>query len=155
QSETRTYFPTGDLKASADAAGNTTQYAYDQDGRLQVTQDADGRQSATVYDAAGEVITEWRGGSGLVNKTTGAPTGTWPSAWIPLSYVGSGPLRYESYCNSANDCYSPNGKRKYTVDSDNNVTVFQYDGLDRLLFTYYPDPSSGNSSCSPAANDGA
>lgn len=152
-SETKAYFPTGDLASIADAEGHTTQYAYDPVGRRQVVQDADGRQIATIYDAAGEVIAEWRGGASWINSSTGQPVGL-PAAgsWSPATYAGTGPILYRSYCNGT-DCYTPDGKPKYAIDANNNRTAYQYDGLDRLQFTYFPDPSAGTSLCTPAPND--
>lgn len=158
-SETKSYFPTGDLFQVADAANHITQYAYDPTGRRQVVQDPDGRQTATVYDLAGRVLAEWRGGSGWIN-TNNQPSGTWPSTWNPSNYVGTGPYQYESYCNGlpqsqSQNCYTPNGKPIYAVDANGNITRYQYDGMDRLQFTYFPDPSSGSSLCAVAVNDGA
>jgi len=148
QSELKTYWPTGDLKTSTDASGNITQYAYDAVGRKRVVSDPDGRQIATVYDLAGQVIATWRGGrtwlnsDGTVNATS-APT---PSAsWIPGTYGGSGPLRYAAYA------YTGNGKQKLVVDADGNQTQLAYDGLDRLLYTVFPDPIGG-SNCSFAVS---
>jgi RHS repeat-associated protein len=158
QSDTKSYFPTGDLLSSADSEGNITEYAYDPVGRLQVVQDPDGRQSATVYDAAGQVTALWRGGAGWIattGPTAGFPSSSAPTSlttWIPSTYAGAGPIRYESFCNGT-DCYSANGKPKYAIDANNNTTMYQYDGLDRLQFTYFPDPSSGISLCTAAAND--
>jgi RHS repeat-associated protein len=158
--ESRTYFPTGDLHTVADTAGNTTTYAYDPDGRQQVVQDPVGRQRATVYDLAGQVIAQWHGGSAWI-ASTGQPSSTVPVAttsWTPSSYVASGPFRYESYCNGApaansQNCYSPNGKPLYAIDADNHVTQYQYDGLDRLRVAYFPDPTTGTL-CRAAAGDG-
>ena len=152
-SETKSYLPTGYLLSEADSTGNTTRYGYDADGRKQVVQDPDGRQTATVYDAAGEVTAIWRGGSSWLDSN-GNPNNSWPTSWVPSSYSGSGPFRYESYCRAAGDCYSPNGKPLYAIDADNNLTEYQYDGLDRLQFTYFPDPGTGLL-CTPAANDGS
>jgi RHS repeat-associated protein len=122
----------------------------------------DGRQSATVYDPAGQVMAKWRGGSGWINTSTSTPSPSAPiaaSAWNPAVYAGTGPIEYESYCNglpqtgSAN-CYTPNGKPIYAIDADNHVTQYQYDGQDRLRITYFPDPTSG-ALCTAASSDGA
>ena len=158
ESETRTYFPTGDLQTVADAAGNTTTYAYDPEGRQQVVQDPVGRQSLTLYDLAGEVLAKWRGGSGWI-ASTGLPSRTWPTSWTPSSYTATGPLQYESYCNGApqlqsQNCYSANGKPLFAVDADGHMTEYQYDGLDRLRITYFPDPVLGTL-CTLATTDGA
>ena len=150
--ESRSYFPTGDLQSVADAISQTTTYAYDPIGRKQVVQDADGRQTATVFDLAGNPIAIWKGGSGWIDSS-GHPSGTWPATWNPSGYTGSGPFLYESYC-SANTCYSANGKQLYAIDANNNMTRYQYDGLDRLQFAYFPDPSAGTL-CTAAANDGS
>jgi RHS repeat-associated protein len=149
--ETRVYFPTGDLRSVTDAGGNATTYAYDAVGRQQVVQDPDGRQTATIYDLKGEKTAIWKGGATWINSS-GQPSGTWPGSWTPSSYSGSGPFRYEAFCYGT-PCYSPNGKVLHILDGNNNVIRYQYDGLDRLQFTYFPDPSTGNL-CAPVANDG-
>ena len=161
-SETRTYFLTGDLQTVADPAGNTTRYAYDPDGRQQVVQDPDGRQTATVYDPDGQVLAKWRGGSNWINTSTSTPSASAPSAtsaWTPGSYAGSGPLEYESFCSGAPqagsvNCYTPNGKPLYTVDADGHITQYQYDGQDRLRIVYFADPVAGNR-CTTASSDSA
>jgi RHS repeat-associated protein len=150
-SETRTYFPTGDLRSVADAASHTTVYAYDRTGRQQVVQDADGRQTATTYDLAGETTAVWKGGSGWIDAN-GNPTAI-PSTWNPSGYAGSGAFRYEEYCYGT-PCYSHNGKALHVLDANNNVIRLTYDGLDRLQFTYFSDPTNGQL-CAPSANDGA
>jgi RHS repeat-associated protein len=152
QSDIKTYFPTGDLKTSADAESNTTTYAYDPMGRQQVIQDPDGRQIAKVFDLAGEVIAEWHGGSGWLNAS-GAPSGTWPSSWIPSNYAGTGPVRYESFC-SGTDCYSGNGKPHYAIDANGDATRYVYDGLDRLQFTLFPNAANGTLCGLPSSDNG-
>lgn len=156
QSEQRVYFPNGNLESVSDAAGHTGLYAYDPDGRQQVTQDAAGRQSLTLYDLAGQVIAKWHGGAGWISSA-GEPTGSWPTTWNPSAYSGSGPIQFESYCNGApqensQNCYTQNGKQMYEVDANGHATEYQYDGLDRLRITYFPDPTTGDR-CALAQTD--
>ena len=162
ESQTRTYLLTQDLLTEADPAGNTTVYAYDPVGRKRILQDPDGRQKAIVYDPAGQVISEWRGGSGWINTSTSIPSSSAPTAtstWSPGAYAGTGPIEYESYCNGppqtgSVNCYTLNGKPIYAIDADAHVTQYQYDGQDRLRITYFPDPTSG-ALCTAASSDGA
>ena len=142
QSDKNAYYPTGALLSTTDAKNSQTIYAYDAVGRQRVVSDPLGRQTATVYDAAGQVVAAWRGGA---NWLAGSGVSTTPSVnapvastgWVPSSYTGTGAIRYASYG------YSLNGKQLSTLDANNNQTDFQYDKHDRLWFTFFPDPSSG------------
>jgi RHS repeat-associated protein len=142
QSEVRDYWATGDLLSVQDAEGNVTRYAYDDDGRQQVVQDPDGRQTATVYDPANQVLATWRGGRTWIDgngRPSGAPSSGTP--WDPTTYASGGnsvPLRYADYG------YTSNGKQNSVVDANNNETNYVYDGRDRLAFTLFPDPSDGS-----------
>lgn len=149
QSETRDYWSTGDLKSVTDAEGNITKYAYDADGQPRVVQDPDGRQVATVYDLAGEIVQKWKGGrtwiDGSGNVSGAAPASPLNPAtadsWNPSSYASAsndGPFRYAFYR------YTLNGKQQLVTDSNNNSTGYDYDGFDRLTFTYFPDPTNGS-----------
>lgn len=142
QSEVRDYWTTGDLKTVQDADGNVTRYAYDAENRQRVVQDPDGRQSATVYDLAGQVLSTWRGGrtwiDGAGRPAAATPTDT--TAWDPATYVAAGsdgPFRYVAYD------YTANGAQKRVTDADNNLTDYVYDGHDRLFFTLFPHASAG------------
>jgi RHS repeat-associated protein len=148
-SETRTYYPTGDLLSVTDSNNHQTTYAYDAAGRLRVVQDPDGRQSASVYDAVGQLIASWKGGSGWLSgsgsstsPSTSAPT--LGSAWNPASYLPAGGLRYAAYD------YTDNGKQKLVRDANNNQTDYYYDGLDRLRFTLFPDKAAGTRCAAPS-----
>ena len=159
QSESRTYFATGDLHAQTDPDGNTTNYAYDPVERQQVVQDPMGRQTATLYDSAGEPIAIWKGGSATSASwiaSDGTPAlGNIPTTWTPSAYAGTGPIRYESFCPpGGGSCYSLNGKPLYAVDANNNETAYDYDGFTRLAFTRFPDPTSGTSLCTPGSVSG-
>jgi RHS repeat-associated protein len=159
QSEKRSYFPTGDLFTETDPDGNTTQYAYDPVGRQQVAQDPMGRQTATLFDLAGDPIAIWKGGSAASSSwiaSNGTPALTnIPTSWTPSTYTGTGPVRYESFCPPAGGlCYSANGKALYAFDANNNETAYDYDGLNRLAFTRFTDPSSGASLCTPGTVSG-
>jgi RHS repeat-associated protein len=134
QSEARTYFITGDLRTVTDANGNITTYAYDPEGRQQVVQDGDGRQTASLYDAAGQLLYTWRGGTNWLNTSTGTPAiANIPTTWTPSSYTAAGPLRYAAYT------YNANGTRQAATDADGNTTQYTYDGFDRLTQSQYQD----------------
>ena len=136
QSDTHTYSSTGEVLTDTDANGNVTTYAYDADSRQQIVQDGDGRQTATVYDAAGEVLSTWRGGSGWINTSTGTPSSSAPApgtSWNPSTYTSAGPLRYAVYT------YNSNGTRASVTDADGNLTTYAYDGFDRSVKVGYPD----------------
>jgi len=153
QSDIRGYFPTGDLKSVIDAGGNVALYAYDAAGRQQVAQDPDGRQVATVYDAAGQTVAAWRGGAGWIttdgNQLPSASANALAAAtWTPSNYDGSGQLRYAYYQ------YTPNGNQDFLLDADNNKTDFFYDGLDRLRFTFFPNAATGSNCAAPASDGG-
>jgi RHS repeat-associated protein len=157
ESETRAYYPTGEVLSVTDANNFTTRYAYDAVGRNRVVQDQDGRQTAKVYDAAGQLISTWRGGanwiSGLGAATTPSatvPTGdviTGATTWNPANYPGVASFRY------ANLSYTPNGKQSVVLDANNNQTKYLYDGHDRLQYMLFADKSAGML-CSDPANDG-
>lgn len=57
----KSYYATGDLQTETDGDGFTTWYGYDSAGRRNLVVDPDGRESATVYDAAGQQRCLWRG----------------------------------------------------------------------------------------------
>jgi YD repeat-containing protein len=133
ETETRTYWPTGDLQSVQDANGHVTQHAYDPDGRDILTTDPDGRVKGTVYDLAGQTTCTFKGW----NSST-APGAADCAGWNPANYTGTtSPLRYEAYT------YTPNGMRQSVTDANGNVTQYVYDGLDRLGLTLFPDPDDG------------
>lgn len=134
QTETRTYWPTGDLQSVRDANGHLTQYAYDPEGRVTLTTDPDGRVAATVYDMAGQTTCTFKGW----NRAT-APVATDCAGWSPANYTsGASPLRFAAYT------YTANGLRQTVTDADGNATGYVYDGLDRLGLTLFPDPDDGS-----------
>jgi len=141
--ETRTYYPTGDLLAVIDANGYQTIHAYDAVGRERVIQDPNGRQTATVYDAAGQQVAVWKGGS---NWLTGTGTATAPSANAPTTATSWNAANYATlkYAQFVRIDYTLNGKKKLVEDANNNQTEYVYDGHDRELFTFFPDPATGN-----------
>jgi RHS repeat-associated protein len=131
QTESRTYWLTGDLKSVQDPKRNVTQYAHDAVGRTILLTDADGRRVGTVYDPAGQTSCLWKGWN-----STAAPTNC---NWTPGSYTdGTQPLRYAAYS------YTQDGKQQLIVDGNGNTTQYAYDGLDRLLFALFPDPDTGS-----------
>jgi len=129
RTETRTYWPSGDLKTLSDAENNTTQYVYDAAGRVRMQIDPDARGSATVYSPSGREMCVWKGILG----------GTAPAncTWDPASYGTTGQVRTSAFE------YSGNGKPNAIIDANGNKTEFIYDGLDRLKFTFLPNPSDG------------
>jgi RHS repeat-associated protein len=138
QTETNTYWPTGNLKSVKDAKGNLKQFSYDGLGRLILATDPDLRTVGTVYDAAGEISCVWKAWN-----SPNAPTGCDP--WDPASYKSeTSPLRYSRFT------YTPNGKRLTVTDANAHTTQYAYDGLDRLAFSLFPDPDSGAPCTVPA-----
>jgi len=133
QTESRTYWPTGDLQSVTDGEGNVTTTNYDVIGRANLITDPDGRRTGTVYDLAGQTLCTWKGWN-----STSAPTNC---TWNPATYSASGnngPYRYVSY-----DLYSDNGKPLKITDANNNTTESVYDKFDRLRYTLFPDPING------------
>lgn len=138
QSIRQNFYATGELQSVIDANGFTTTYGYDAEGRQNFVMDPDGRQSATVYDLAGQAVCAWRGGkSPATNWSAGRPSANLPTdttcAWNPASYVDGSPLRYAGYG------YSANGKQSSVRDAKNNLTQSAFDAFDRLQSTTYAD----------------
>jgi len=140
ESDTKQYFTTGDLQSVTDSSGFVTSYAYDPDGRTQVVEDGDGRDTAMVFDLAGQMVGKWRGGTGWIDiGGTGEASSTVPvssTPWVAASYPGFGPLLYGQYS------YNANGTRHSETDADGGVTTFGYDGFDRMTSIGYPDGKS-------------
>lgn len=128
QSDTREYNPVGRLIRTTDAESHFTRYDYDAVGRQRLVTDPDGRQIATVYDLAGQALCTWRGGTGWSVST--APNSC---SWNPITYQGTGAVRYEEYA------YTPNGLRDWVKDAKNNQTDYTFDGFDRLSRTTFAD----------------
>jgi len=59
-SNTSTYYADGRLQSITDAAGNTTQYAYDTTTNTTTVRDADGGTITTVADAYGSPLSVTR-----------------------------------------------------------------------------------------------
>lgn len=126
-----------------------TLYAYDADGRLYQTIDADGTIDDVVYDSMDREVSEWIGTDDAVSGASGTPayfvgsnSGTGNNMTETESYiydnggVGDGNLTEEiQYVDSSS--------------SDNRVTLNLYDWRDRLIATKQgallssgsPDPS--------------
>ena len=135
----KSYYATGDLQTETDADGFVTRYGYDLAGRRNLVIDPDGRESATVFDAAGQQRCLWKGAtSTFVTWAVGYPSsGSLPSdvtcAWSPSSYTNGTPYRFAAYT------YGLNGERTALTDANNNTTNFGYDGFVRLSMTTFPD----------------
>jgi RHS repeat-associated protein len=131
------YTPTGKIMVAKDGASDSTSYTYDPMDRPLIVTDPVGRQVATVYDLAGQMLDTWRGWNSAVAPTADTP-------WDPTTYSGSGQLRYGAYT------YYPNGETATVIDADNNLTASTYDGFDRLSQVNYPSPVSGSLSANSA-----
>jgi RHS repeat-associated protein len=117
--ETRTYWPTGDLRTVVDADGFTTSHDYDGVGRLTLLTEpltaTKNRVTKYEYNAAGERVTEFRA-FGSADQIT---YGRWT--------------------------YTANGKVATIQDANNNRTTQEYDGHDRLWKLRYPASTVGQS----------
>jgi len=145
RTETRTYWPTGDLQTVTDPEGNVTRTDYDAVGRANLVTDPDGRRVATVYDLAGQTRCKWKGWGSTTAPGSApniwTPTNTAPCDWNPSTYAAAsnnGPYRYVSFD------YSDNGKPIKITDANNNITESVYDKFDRLRYTLFPSSSTGN-----------
>lgn len=132
QLEQFSYNADGTLASELDPEGYLTQYFYDPNARRTITVDPENRGVATVYDKEGQIICTFSGWGSTTN-----PSLTDCSNWNPATYAGAGPIRTAAFT------YTDNGERKTLTDGDNNTTQFIYDGLDRLQYTFYPDPATG------------
>jgi RHS repeat-associated protein len=130
----QTYTATSKLLTSQDGAGDTTTYSYDYADRVNLVNDPANRNTASFYDAAGEVLCTWRGWSSTTAPNVPTPCQT----WSPSSYTGSGQVRY------ALNTYSPNGDLWTVTDANNNQMSMVYDGVDRLSTLNYPLPTIGS-----------
>ncbi|HEY8356717.1 MAG TPA: hypothetical protein VIL30_04570, partial [Ramlibacter sp.] len=123
-SESVAYDPEGNETSRTDRQGRTTRFTYDALNRLERTDHPDGSFEATAYDAAGRVqsTTDRRG-----NKST-------------FEYDGAGrqTASVDATGRRTQQTFDENGNRK-TVTVDGRTTNFEYDALNRLTKTTWPD----------------
>lgn len=132
RTETRGYYPTGELQTVTDAENNVTRYSYDVTGRKALVIDPDGRRVATVYDLAGQALCNWHGWD--------RDTPPINCNWDPATYSSSGnngPYRYINFT------YTLNGRQASVEDAGGSVTQLAYDKHDRLRYTLFPAPGNG------------
>src|SRR6185312_15797717 len=89
-----------------------------------------GREVASVYDPAGELLDTWKGWNSATPPTAA-------TAWNPSTYTGSGPIRYAAYT------YDPDGEQATVTDANDNLTSLGYDGFQRLSQVNYPVSTLG------------
>jgi RHS repeat-associated protein len=134
-SEVTQFTPTGKEGAKKNGAGETTSISYDQMDRQSIVTDPVGRLTAFAYNAAGELLCEWRGWNNAAVAPVAQSDGTCP--FDPATYTGAGPARYAEYS------YWPNGPRKTVKDANNNLSTLEYDGFDRLKKLRFPVTTLG------------
>jgi len=120
--KTTTYTPTSKVASMEDGDLRTTTTTYDNDDRTNIVTDPIGRQKQFMYDPVGNTILEIRAlGTSLQEN-------------------------YASYT------YGPDGEKTSVADADNppgcmvtgsicHVTLYAYDGFNRLATTIFPDSS--------------
>lgn len=119
-----TYTPVGQVLTESNGAGNTTTSSYDAMDRLLQVEDPVGRKTRFTVDLAGQTLKEMR------------------------AYGTALQQDYATYT------YSNNGQRLTVQDAHGNQTDFQYDGHDRLRFTYFPHPTTGARCTQPGTATG-
>jgi RHS repeat-associated protein len=134
QTESRSYWPTGDLQTITNPEGHTVSHEYDPALRLLTVSQPAGvgqnRITRYVYDLAGQKTEEYRGWGGVDQ------------------------VRYGRWA------YTPNGKIDYVDDPFKSLVAAQlsteasprtnltYDGHDRLARMEMPDPTTGTPNAS-------
>jgi RHS repeat-associated protein len=137
-----------------DGANGTSEYQYDQYGRLVCEKDAEGRITLHSYDLMGRRITTTTLGN---NQTTCAST---PNAQSEVTFYkydalgrvvevvvnavpADGTGVYDPLFPDRNlrttYVYDPNGNRKRMIDPLNRETEWVYDAANRVVETHYPD----------------
>jgi RHS repeat-associated protein len=118
------YSPTGKVLTRTDPAWDTVSYTYDALDRLIIKTDPESRQVLTCYNAASQVLEEWRG-TGLTTAQCGQAVSQ-TSAATPQRYV-------------KNVYGGPNGAITEMYDSNNNKMSYGYQGHGRKVSTTWPD----------------
>jgi len=117
----KTFTPTKKVDQEFSPLNEITSYAYDALDRVSVVTDPDGRKAHTEYFKDGK------------------------TKQIIKAYQSTSiaPIEYATYT------LTPNGQVDTVTDANSNVTNYDYDGFDRLIRSFYPDPATG-AACAPA-----
>jgi YD repeat-containing protein len=111
------------LTSVADANGNTTGYAYDQNGNLLTTTYADGSKEQVSYDPLGNAIS--------YTNRRGQPIG--------YAYNTAGQITKEAFPDGTENNYSYDAHGNLVKEIDpTGTTTFTYDSADRLTQVTYP-----------------
>jgi len=132
----KTYSLNGQVTVSTDPDGKTSYSYYDSLDRPRVTIDAEGRATRIVYDAAGrtlKVILAWAGQSDGTGATISCTQMRSDTVDDPVNNLQQ---CYQEYS------YTANGQISTVMDSNGNVTTYEYDGFDRLAKTRFPDKAT-------------
>ncbi|HEY2070401.1 MAG TPA: RHS repeat-associated core domain-containing protein [Rhizomicrobium sp.] len=121
------YTPTSKVATVTDADIRVITNDYDNDDRLITVTDPVGRKTHTVYDAAGQKLTEIRSWTGTINAC--AVTGTLQECYASYTYGMDGEKLSEMDANGA-IAFTP------------YATNYTYDGFNRLQIATYPDGST-------------
>jgi RHS repeat-associated protein len=126
-SETTDYDAEGNEVARTDRGGRTTRMEYDALGRLVKTTYPDGTSETSEYDAAGRIVA-------TVDRRGKRATMDYDAAGRQTASVDASGRR-------TTQTYDENGNRT-SVTADGSTTSYEYDALNRLTRTTWPDGST-------------
>jgi YD repeat-containing protein len=122
-----TYTPTSKVATVTDGDHSVVTNAYDGDDRVLTVTDPVGRKTHTVYDAAGQTLTELRAWAGSNDNCSDA--GTLQECYATYTYGNDGEKLSEMDANGA-------------LATPQYATSYAYDGFNRLATTTFPDGST-------------
>ncbi|KGM17813.1 hypothetical protein N867_11480 [Actinotalea fermentans ATCC 43279 = JCM 9966 = DSM 3133] len=138
------YDDAGRLSSATDPRGNTTAYARDAAGRVTATTDAAGRVKATAYDAAGRPVTA-TAPDGQVTATAYTPDGqvasvAYPDHAVTFGYDAVGRrTSMKDPMGTSSWVYDPVGRVTRAQDASGAVIGYVYDAAGNQVQVSYPD----------------
>lgn len=129
------YYPDGNLKLMQRETGDsnhpwqTISYTYTPTGKLETVTDPNGNVTQYEYDALDRLWKVTDAENSITKRLYDA------AGWL---YKVIDAEDHDSVTYS----YAPNGQLESLTDAKGNTTTYQYDGLDRLVKTTYPDDSN-------------